>query len=524
MNKSFIAYDHFQLLVPSYLLENASDEIKSFVYFYFNKLIFLMAAKDEEEAKIIKEQDSKNLEFALLEVLTIGLDNLQSVGDTFIYSREKEDINNRINKKYHDFLNSINSNKFEPIAALLKDKLPLELENNETGFLITNFANWYSQSTFYRLDSHTQIKPDNTNKGGFTSRANKISKWHHIPKNCDQKVRPNGIELSEEEYIEFLNRYYDETASLIEANKYNYVLTIALPITSFDGDEESKPIGNVFLHLGLKRAPTEIQIICFVNFFILTWMKKYWKDITTNIPKSISFFPEEFDPAFYSIELDKITNNKAFQNHTYNDFLSSYFKYQHQSNKYFFPQAISRETEEILQGLFYVKANKKELAGSNFQENLLNNHITAQRFANAQLDQYEITEAMVSIHLIIKAAIIVYDLPFYFTKNLTSNSTPDNLMFLTPNELDIDNKIDASTFEEATKTYIQKNRLIYCGHHSPNKLEKIKANIKKSMSPFEKKLFKYCVAHLKKLLEHNTEEKEKKILQDAIRNITDLDK
>ena len=91
LDNRFKHIDHWDFITPSEAVRHSGNELKAFIVNYFNKYHYQL--KDQEDRNI------ENLLFSLVEVMTVNINDLEGVGDTFVYSdKPKTEVDKFFNK------------------------------------------------------------------------------------------------------------------------------------------------------------------------------------------------------------------------------------------------------------------------------------------------------------------------------------------------------------------------------------------------------------------------------------------
>ncbi len=491
MDNSFRKINPWEFITPSEAMRFSDDEIKAFVTNYFNQFQFLL-----NEAS---NKDGENLLFALVEVITVNINDLVGVGDTFIYSNKSKTEVDQILGNYYQLLEDIKT-------------------RNEN--FITEFSNWYSFTPYI-------LVLENSDKSVLDNVADVYYKWRSVPQSTKSEIiNPSGKSIDHNGIVAYLDRYASNVVPILGLNDYPNAIIIIKPVSLMDPLQRVKPVGNFFIHLALKQAVSAAQIANFIHLFTLTWLKKHWNILFEKNEPILGKAKNEFDKSYYEFKIHKRNGSalpKSFINiyrdKTINDLLILFFKDDCNKGNAFQKHVADAIVPEIAEGLFIIKAKiKKDIA--KFENHL--NKTSRASFQNGY--NYDTVKNLIITHLIIKACILIFDYHFAQVISLYRHTNKFCASYHEYNE-----KFDTAT-EDELKYYIQRDRLIYLGHHKPNHSDgkyprmEINQNLIKTLSNWEVDVLSSMHAKISHLKSTADDAADRNILTNALINLEKIAK
>lgn len=474
MNYNFQHIDHWEFITPSEAVRYSGNELKAFIVNYFNKYHYLL--KGEDATKL------ENLLFSLVEVITVNINDLKGVGDTFIYSNNPESEVNQTFSKYHQLLEDI---------------------KNSGKKYITEYSNWYKNEAFLLMLSNNTSVINSNHKDTYY-------RWHSIGiSSSNEKIEAISEDLDDEKIIEYLHEYAGTVIPILNLDKYPYSFILIKPVSLIDPLQKTKPVGNFFFHIALKESVSEAQIVNFLNLFVLTWIKKYWSTVFEKLRlKNISEVLE-IDAAFYKYKLDKIsTASNIYGDKSMNDFVVEFFTEDVNNGKSFQSELHDVIYPEIVESLYHIKI-KRQRSLTFFSSYIYTTNRESFKSTGYNSD---LVRHFVITHLIIKTGILVFDLHLAQIVDIIRDINQFIEKYMQYSEW-----TDTAT-NDSLKHYLQRDRLIYLGSADPSKRTKINQNLISSLSCFEAYTFLTGKEKIARILDTEDDE----VSQTVLRNATAL--
>lgn len=475
----FLEVDDWNEIIPNSAFQFTGNEIKAFITNYFNNYLF--------QLKGIKQTEN-NLLFALVEFSSLNMENLDGIGATYVYSSSSEKIAKQTLKLYHEHLND------------LKDK---------GAKYVTEFSNWYDSGMFILERNDTLMNYQDRkfrqywlDKGGdfFEKPRLELTENHKAP---------------EEGFIEYLNNYAAKIIELLKLDSFPNTYIIAKPVYLLDDDNNKKPIGNYFIHIGLKEQINTSQIINFLHLFFLTWFKNHWNTIFSNFKEQLEEEQVSVDN-FSRFELRiNIEDNGSVSNrigpankYDFNTLLKQFFrrdKFHH--NEEFVKTLREKTFPKIVHYLYNIKARNTinrldffALAAKVNGENIKNN--SSGKIKDFVVSRYVIT-----------TAVLVFD--FYFEHISKWYVKRDLDLQYQETEDNIDPIILKRIFQQARFLYIGKFNASKC-------ISEIRTNILSSMSLFEIEILLSSETTINEILSKTSNPDDFKILNNSLNRISEI--
>lgn len=478
LDNRFKHIDHWDFITPSEAVRHSGNELKAFIVNYFNKYHYQL--KDQEDRNI------ENLLFSLVEVMTVNINDLEGVGDTFVYSDKPK---TEVDKFFNKYLQLLEDYK-------IADKK-----------FITQFSNWYTKEAYLLMISNMGAAKHENKKANY--------KWQSLPipgEGHKEKIVPEINEISEVEIIDYLQEYSDKVIPALDLDKYPHSFILIKPVSLVDPLLKTRPIGNFFFHIGLKERLSEVQIVNFLNLFVLTWLKKYWDIVFEKLTVKGANTDDVFDNTFYEYgNMDKIsTANNIFGSDSINSYITRFYKNDEQNNKAFQNQLKNKIFPEIVDALFHIKA-KKQKSLTSFSSYIYS--VSRESFKTAGYEAGNVRKFIIT-HLIIKTGLLVFDLHFRQILDIIRNGETDSYMAY-------QESLDTAQSNDL-KIYLQRDRLIYLGSHNTNNRQRIKENLISSLAPVEVFTLINGKTNIARLLDIEDDEKRKNILNLALESIDSI--
>jgi hypothetical protein len=469
---NFKHISHWEFLTPKEAIRYAGNELKAFIVNYFNNYHFALLDRD------VDLKPDENLLFSLVEVMTVNINDLKGVGDTFIYSHLSDAEVQHVFKNYFDLLEKFKRQK---------------------GNFITEYFNWYYKEAYL-----LQISQDYTNRNHSPQQ---VYKWNTIPFPLKEQTIQNLVEeINDEKIVNYLNDYAERVVPTLRLDKCPHSFILIKPVALIDDFSSIKPIGNFFFHISLKEKLTEIQIVNFLNLFLLTWVRKYWNTIFKGSESETNKPQELLEVNLYSIDTTNLSlASNLYGGHNINEYLQYFFVEDQKVDGSFVRELHEIILPIIVQNLFLVKARK------GINEAVFSSYIysvSCQSFKSIE-DSLDKTRELLITHLLIKTAVLIFELHFEQILRMYRSKTFDFT--------DYKETRDTATTDDL-KYYLQRDRFIYLGHHNVEDIIKIRQKLIERINEFEKDVFKKCYDVIKRLLDVTDDPTEKDILIAALSN------
>lgn len=426
--------DDWNEIVPKKIYQQCGKELKAFVFNYFNKYIYGLKGIDDIKYK-------ENLLFALVEFTSINIENLNGIGATYLYCDTPEDNARKLHDRYKKYLHDLKKND---------------------GHFVTDFSNWYDSGTFI-----FQINNANHN----FERSEQDQFWFAERGDTEKRnIEENKQTIPNKSLEEYLTTYVSEILPRLGLDKYPYVFITIKSVTQTDWNGSKRPIGNYFIHIGLKEPINKTQIINFIHLFHLTWIKVNWNTIFTKLNKDITE-EQRFDSSRYALKLNIERDGRIIHRiksaHGINDTIHSFFF----RNPNFEEELKNTIYPKIVLALYKFKLGAKSRDFLDYVDKTQGAAIL-KKYENDTVRRFLIS------NLLIKTAVLIFDFNFleihswYKSKN--------------KGKMDEDRiEGDYSDYDKL-KSYFQTGHFIYLGKFNLDKNKKVmEKNMIVSMSGFE---------------------------------------
>lgn len=471
-NLKYSEIDDWNEIVPKEIYRHSGKELKTLISNYFNKYLFDLQGVNQSV-------NSDNLLFALVEFSSLNIEDLNGIGATYIYSDTTEDKAKKLLSNYRKYLESIKANGKN---------------------YVTDFTKWYDSGAYILQLDHSleEFKDSKTLQFWLAEGGDNIEKSNTSLKELEPK----------EGFENYFRNYATDIIPILGLNSYPHSLIIAKPVSLLDWKNERKPIGNYFIHIGLKEEISKAQIVNFMHLFFLTWFKNHWSTIFKKLSEDYNQ-EQNVDSDPYALRINLHENEKKVNSIStaskvdINSLLKRFFLEDSYNKNAFEIKLKENIYPKIIQFLFYLKS-KQEKDYSEFLTYADKITVNAlKKYSDKKVERFLIS------HLLFKTAILVFDFhinhihAWYYHKK----EEDDEKILSKKQEVSI------------LKTYFQNSRFLFLGTTDSSKKETINQNLLSSLSPFEMEILLSSEKILNELMSEYQDHKYTEILENCLERV-----